>query len=115
MWLLVAIPISVAVALVVLYTLVDRTLAAPHHHGPVTNHFNGKKFYNLEPPEGKGFVDFLRWQFTRKRGPWNKWTNSESRSSPAPRVNGKELRVTFINHATVLIQTQRLNILTDPI
>lgn len=31
------------------------------------------------------------------------------------RVEGANLRVTFINHATVLIQTHGLNILTDPV
>jgi L-ascorbate metabolism protein UlaG (beta-lactamase superfamily) len=30
-------------------------------------------------------------------------------------VDGSDLRVTFVNHATVLIQTAGLNILTDPI
>ena len=31
------------------------------------------------------------------------------------RVDGSEMRVTWIGHATVLVQTQGLNILTDPI
>src|SRR5260370_33159304 len=31
------------------------------------------------------------------------------------RVDGEKLRITFVNHATVLIQTGSLNILTDPI
>jgi L-ascorbate metabolism protein UlaG (beta-lactamase superfamily) len=34
---------------------------------------------------------------------------------PPPRVHGEEMLVTWIGHATVLVQTQGLNILTDPI
>ena len=36
-------------------------------------------------------------------------------SKPAARVEGQRIVVTWIGHATVLIQTQGLNILTDPI
>lgn len=107
--------ITVVSGLALLCLLVDRKLSVPRYRGAVTNHFNGRKFLNLEPPERKGFFDFLRWQLTSKRGRWNKWTNSEPGSTTVPRVTGSELRVTFINHATVLIQTQSLNILTDPI
>lgn len=31
------------------------------------------------------------------------------------RARGEELRVTYINHATLLIQHRGLNILTDPV
>ena len=99
----------------VVYLLIDRSLSAPRHHGPTSDHFDGTRFHNLEPPNKKGFVDLLRWQLTSKRGAWNRWTESESSPSPPTKVIGNELRVTFINHATVLIQTGGLNILTDPI
>jgi len=36
-------------------------------------------------------------------------------STPPARVPTDTLRVTYIGHATVLLQTQGLNILTDPI
>jgi L-ascorbate metabolism protein UlaG (beta-lactamase superfamily) len=79
------------------------------------DHFDGHKFHNLEGPAQHGFLRFVRWQLTRKRGEWNKWTESGPGAPPPVRVNGDGLRVTFINHATVLIQTAGLNILTDPI
>ena len=56
----------------------------------------------------------FRWMLSRPKNTWEPRTNSAS-AHPAKRVLGKELIVTFVNHATVLIQTEGLNILTDPI
>src|SRR5947209_19589059 len=88
--------VSIAVGLALIYLLADRTFSVPRYHGPITNHFDGRKFHNLEPPEKRGFIDFLRWQLNRKRGPWNRWTDNQSVSVPPQRVNGKDLRVTFV-------------------
>lgn len=107
--------VSAAVGLALIYLLADRAFSAPRYRGPLTDHFDGRKFHNLEPPGRKGFIDFLRWQLTAKRGRWNKWTDNKLASAPPPRVNGQGLRVTFVNHATVLIQAGGLNILTDPV
>ena len=107
--------VTVVGGLALIFLIGNWTFSAPYYRGPITNHFNGKKFCNLEPAERKGFIDFLRWQLTSRRGHWNKWTDSRFGPVPQPRVNGKDLRVTFVNHATVLIQTEGLNILTDPI
>ena len=98
-----------------IYLLINRALSAPRYRGRITDHFDGQKFQNLEGPPRRGFLDFVRWQLTRKRGRWNEWTQSEPGTPPPKRVEGEKLRITFINHATVLIQTAGLNILTDPI
>lgn len=100
---------------VLIYLLLDRALSAPRYRGQITDHFDGRKFHNLEGPERRGFLDFLRWKFTGSRGEWSKWTDSQPGARPPVRVNGQKLKITFINHATVLIQTGGLNILTDPI
>ncbi len=107
--------VPIAGVLALIYLIADRTFSAPSYHSPTTGHFNGRKFSNLEPSERRGLIDVLRWKLTSKRGHWNKWTDSQPGSVPPLRVNGNGLRVTFINHATVLIQTEGLNILTDPI
>ena len=97
------------------YLLVDRALSAPRYRASPTDHFDGRRFHNLGLPGRKGFLGFLRWQLTSQPGYWNKWTDSQS-GNPSPlRVAGPDLRVTFINHATVLIQMEGINILTDPI
>jgi L-ascorbate metabolism protein UlaG (beta-lactamase superfamily) len=72
------------------------------------------RFHNETPTEHAGFGDLLRWMATRKPGPWRKWTDVPPAPSP-PRVGAGEMRVTFVNHATVLIQMDGVNVLTDPI
>jgi len=58
---------------------------------------------------------FLKFFLTDKREPWPQWIESAYAEKPVERVGAEKIRYTFINHATVLIQTASLNILTDPI
>jgi L-ascorbate metabolism protein UlaG (beta-lactamase superfamily) len=74
---------------------------------------NGR-FFNPGVPE-HGFREFLKWISTRGPGHWPHWIPSEPGPKPAERVPGSALRVTFINHSTVLLQTEGLNLLTDPV
>lgn len=93
---------------------VGRTLSAPRHQGPVSDHFDGERFRNLAPddqPQGS----FLQWMATRRQGPWPEWLDGTPAPPPPERVGPGELRVTFVNHATVLIQFDGMNVLTDPI
>ena len=87
---------------------------APRYHGPVTNHFTGKKFINpgsTERPSGS----VLEWLLHRDKGPWPEQPDAYVGAKPAKRVEGDSLVVTFVNHSTFLIQTNGLNILTDPV
>jgi L-ascorbate metabolism protein UlaG (beta-lactamase superfamily) len=61
-----------------------------------------------------GFGDWVKREFTKERGPWRKFTGIVPAPCPEERVDGGRLRVTWINHATVLIQMDGLNVLTDP-
>ncbi len=115
MLLVLEILVPLAVVLALIYLIADRTFSAPGYQGPITDHFNGRKFRNLDPSARRGLLDVLRWKLTSRRGQWNRWTDFHPGSAPPRRVNGNGLRITFINHATVLIQTEGLNILTDPI
>lgn len=90
-------------------------LSGPHYQGPVSDHFDGRRFHNLAPLAHRSPADLLRWWWTRKPGPWREWTDAEPGPPPPQRVAGGRLRVTFVNHATVLLQMDGLNILTDPI
>ncbi len=115
MLLVLEIVVPLAVVFVLIYLIADRTFSVPPYQGPTTNHFNGRKFLNPDRSGRRGLIEVLRWKLTSRRGHWNKWRDSQPGPVPPRRVNGNGLRVTFINHATVLIQTEGLNILTDPI
>jgi L-ascorbate metabolism protein UlaG (beta-lactamase superfamily) len=79
----------------------------------VSDHCDGSVFFNPEP--GHSFADMVRWLWEMERVPWPDWVQDPPQSPPPGRVYGKGLRVTYINHATILIQTEGMNILTDPI
>jgi L-ascorbate metabolism protein UlaG (beta-lactamase superfamily) len=87
---------------------------APKYRGPKSDHFDGKRFHNLEPTHHAGFRDVVRWLANRDEGDWQKW-RVVAPAHPPKRVAGGELRVTWVNHSTFLIQTENVNILTDPI
>ncbi|HXW17156.1 MAG TPA: MBL fold metallo-hydrolase [Candidatus Acidoferrales bacterium] len=78
-------------------------------------HFNGKRFYNPDAPQVRGFLDVLRWKLTSlpERSPGFVWDVQQT--VPPRRVEGSELRATLVNHSTVLLQHGGFNILTDPI
>lgn len=80
-----------------------------------SDHFDGKKFFNPDLPPNKGFWDFLKWQFTGTKAKWPEWQEIESAAKLPEHVPPDEAALTFINHATVLIQYQNLNVLTDPV
>jgi L-ascorbate metabolism protein UlaG (beta-lactamase superfamily) len=85
----------------------------PYYSGPVTDHFDGLRFFNPgEPDTDRSFGDMLRW---RRSVPDNPWPGSVPVTPvvPEPRVAG--LRVTMVGHATLLIQVAGLNLLTDPV
>jgi L-ascorbate metabolism protein UlaG (beta-lactamase superfamily) len=71
-------------------------------------------FQNLAP-FNSSFGAVFKWALMRKMAPWPKWRDYAQAPAPPERVPGASLRLTFINHATVLIQTAGLNILTDPV
>ena len=88
-------------------------VAAPAYRGPVTDHFDGKRFHNLASGWQSG-GSFLKWQMTKTPGPWPEWIESPPGPRPESRVDDGRIRVTWVNHATMLIQMDGVNVLTDP-
>ena len=79
------------------------------YRGPRSDHFDGERFHNLEPKAHKSLGDVLKWRFSRP--PQMQWVAQPGPEVPAEivsRVHGAELRVTYINHATLLIQQHGL-------
>jgi L-ascorbate metabolism protein UlaG (beta-lactamase superfamily) len=87
---------------------------APPAESDYTAPFDGTRFTQPEPVEHP-LGDWAKRQRTSKRGAWPDFTNSPLGSAPAGSVCDGEITVTFINHATLLIQMDGVNILTDPI
>jgi L-ascorbate metabolism protein UlaG (beta-lactamase superfamily) len=105
-----------AIAICFAPTVVPPFLDRIYYEGPASDHFRNGRFFN--PREtgfryGAPFRFFNRWA-TGERAQWPEHV-PVTQTEPPPRVDGDEMRVTWVGHATVLIQTQGLNILTDPI
>lgn len=86
---------------------------------PISDHFDGIRFHNPRR-RMRGFRDLVRWMRTRQQGPWPKWMENPPGVTPPERVPhlsdpADALRLTFVGHATFLLQWRGLNILTDPV
>lgn len=78
-------------------------------------HFDGKRFFNPDAPQAVGFSAIFRWKLTSRPEPSPRFVSDVVQSVPPARVEGDGLRVTIVNHSTVLLQFSGFNILTDPI
>lgn len=85
-----------------------------YYSGPVSDHFDGRRFFIPGVKDPKNGWDVWKWTLTRKPALWPAYVAVQQTTPPA-RVEGSKLRVTFVGHATVLVQTEGLNILTDPV
>jgi len=86
------------------------------YSGPVSDHYDGRQFFDPFGVPPKSLREVLRWQFggDRQRQAWPAWAPSPHADTPPPRVNGDKVRLSFVGHASWLIQTSELNILIDP-
>jgi L-ascorbate metabolism protein UlaG (beta-lactamase superfamily) len=82
---------------------------------PFSSHFDGKRFFNPDAPQARGFLDVPRWKLTSRPEPSARFVSDVTPSKPAPYVEGNDLLVTLINHSTLLLQQGDAHILTDPI
>lgn len=83
--------------------------------GPISDHFDGKKFFNPGYPSKKSSLTILRWWWGRNRAPWPEHVENKPHSKVTTTIPSNKIKVTFINHSTILIQTNKFNLLTDPI
>jgi L-ascorbate metabolism protein UlaG (beta-lactamase superfamily) len=90
-----------------------------YYDGPASDHFDGVRFFDPAgaPPRQPG--DLLRWQlgsrWNGRRVRWPAWAPSPYADRPPQRVAGAAWRISFVGHASWLVQTAGLNILLDPI
>jgi len=86
-----------------------------YYRGPSTDHFDGKTFSNYTENHHRGLLDFLKWRLLGNRAHWPEHLSNKLEDMPPSRVEGNNIRVSMIGHATVLIQTQGMNLITDPV
>ncbi len=80
----------------------------------LSDHYNGKTFFNPGREQTNTFFDLLKWKFTSEGKDWPESVKNKDYPAPVLR-EGIKANFTFINHATFLIQTPDLAILTDPV
>lgn len=107
--------ITILAIVPVLFISIGSLLSAPKYKGPISDHFDGKVFKNIDGVKAKGFKDIFR-LLTQgpKRGPWTEITAVDPKPNP-PAIVNQGIQITFVNHSTFLIQVAGLNILTDPV
>src|SRR4051794_29880540 len=82
---------------------------------PLNDHFDGKQFRNPNGSCTKGFRSLLRWAVTGKRTKWPKFIPNTLESRPIENRRPGEIALTFIGHASFLLQIGETNILLDPV
>ena len=87
------------------------------YSGPVSDHFDGTHFFDPDGVPPRSLAEVLRWQFgsRRQRAVWPDWVPSPYADTPPARVDGGKVRLSFVGHASWLVQTAGLNILIDPV
>ena len=91
--------------------LIGYSLSIEQYRGQVSSHFNGKVFHNNPGTKKGSFARALKWMLTRTPPQWQTQHYKLEKEFAKP----DNLVITPIIHASVFIQSPKLNILTDPI
>jgi L-ascorbate metabolism protein UlaG (beta-lactamase superfamily) len=95
--------------------LAARAALARYYDGPVSDHFDGVRFNDPDGVPPKSFADMLRWWRANGKAAWPAWAPSPHADRPPARVAGSAWRISYVGHASLLLQTAGLNLLIDPV
>jgi L-ascorbate metabolism protein UlaG (beta-lactamase superfamily) len=80
----------------------------------LSDHFDGRRFFNPWGSSAKGLLDVLRWKLTSRAEPWPARIVDAS-APPPPELGPGRCSATFLGHASLLWRLPGLTVLTDPI
>ena len=99
--------------------LYDTTEMSRYYNGPVSDHFDGARFFDPHGAPPRSRRDLLRWFVDRHwratKSKWPAWAPSPYADRPPARIDGAAWRISYVGHASWLIQTAGFNMLLDPV
>jgi glyoxylase-like metal-dependent hydrolase (beta-lactamase superfamily II) len=92
-------------------------MVSRYYNGPVSDHFDGERFYDRRGVAPRSRGELLRWLLNRRgtRAKWPVWAPSPYADRPPKRVEGAAWRLSYVGHASWFVQTAGRNILIDPV
>ncbi|HEY1405260.1 MAG TPA: MBL fold metallo-hydrolase [Spirochaetota bacterium] len=81
----------------------------------LSDHYDGSSFFNKGESGDHSTSDMIKWMWEMETVEWPDHVDDVRQPPPPQKVGDGHIRVTYINHATMLIQLDNINILTDPI
>ena len=97
----------------------EATRRSRYYNGPVSDHFDGTRFFDPAGAPPRSRADLLRWQIGSRwrgmRAKWPVWAPSPYVDRPPTQVKGESWRISYVGHASWLVQTAGLNLLLDPV
>jgi L-ascorbate metabolism protein UlaG (beta-lactamase superfamily) len=82
----------------------------------ISDHFDGKRFFNPTVPDGYRPSHHSIFKMLRTpRSPWPRFVENKGKPRLDAKLDRGDVAVTFVNHATFLIQLDGMTILADPV
>ena len=103
------------VGILILAIVTSLGLKRKNKQQPSSDHFDGKRFFNLDPCTLPRFRDVLRLMWSLRPEKWPPFKKFLYIPQIKQDIKEGQIVITFVNHATVLIQFNGFTILTDPI
>ncbi len=99
--------------ILILFSLIFASSCSHSTNYPITDHFDGSRFFNPDGPKTKSLWQVFLWKIKSDPPKWPEEVKNKTYS--LTRIQNEKAVITFINHATFLVQLPNLTLLTDPI
>lgn len=103
------------VRLVLLLLAAAGVLCAGNPERPPSDHYDGRRFFNPTPAPDVGVFRVLRHVLFGRGEAWPERQPDAPQLQLAADLGANQVALTFVNHATMLIQIRGYNIITDPV